>query len=213
MERGKANGSTSLLSKKVDIAGEIQGNEDLHVEGRFKGSIKISGNIFVGPTGVVDADVEAENIIHMHDTPIGCHKCRIDRLAAAGRGARTVDLGGRVVLPGFVEPHMHFALLAGLGHLADIGPFQRATFDGALEAGQASTLTTQLSYIIVSNNLAVGLDLPGSIADVRATVVVEGATPGEASAVCLRIALRASATNTVARANARMIINVSRRAG
>lgn len=63
MERGKANGSTSLLSKKVNIAGEIQGNEDLHVEGRFKGSIKISGNIFVGPTGVVDADVEAENII------------------------------------------------------------------------------------------------------------------------------------------------------
>jgi hypothetical protein len=56
---------------------------------------------------------------------------------------------------------------------------ETADFDGALEAGQASTLTTQLSYIIVSNNLAVGLDLPGSIADVRATVVVEGATPGE----------------------------------
>ena len=63
MERGKATGSTSLLSKKVNISGEIQGNEDLHVEGRFKGSIKINGNIFVGPTGVVDADVEAENII------------------------------------------------------------------------------------------------------------------------------------------------------
>ena len=62
MERGKATGSTSLFSKKVNIVGEIQGNEDLHVEGRFKGSIKITGNIFVGPTGVVEADVEAENI-------------------------------------------------------------------------------------------------------------------------------------------------------
>jgi len=62
MERGKAAGSTSLLSKKVNIVGEIQGNEDLHVEGRFKGSIKITGNIFVGPTGVVEADVEANNI-------------------------------------------------------------------------------------------------------------------------------------------------------
>jgi len=50
------------LSKKVNIVGEIQGNEDLHVEGRFKGSIKITGNIFVGPTGVVEADVEANNI-------------------------------------------------------------------------------------------------------------------------------------------------------
>lgn len=63
MERGKATGSTSLLSKKVNIVGEIEGNEDLHVEGRFKGSIRIGGNIFIGPTGVVEANVEAENII------------------------------------------------------------------------------------------------------------------------------------------------------
>jgi cytoskeletal protein CcmA (bactofilin family) len=63
MERGKASGSTSLLSKKVYIVGEIEGNEDLHVEGRFKGSINITGNIFVGQTGVVEADIEAENIV------------------------------------------------------------------------------------------------------------------------------------------------------
>ena len=63
MEKSNAAGSTSLLSKKFNIVGEIEGNEDLHVEGRFKGSIKISGNILVGPTGVVDAEVEAENII------------------------------------------------------------------------------------------------------------------------------------------------------
>ena len=63
MERGKAAGSTSLLSKKVKIEGEIQGNEDLHVEGHFKGSIKITGDIFIGPTGIVEADVEAYNVI------------------------------------------------------------------------------------------------------------------------------------------------------
>jgi predicted amidohydrolase YtcJ len=59
---------------------------------------------------------------------------RDDVLAAAGHGARMIDLGGRVVLPGFIEPHMHFALLAGLGHLEDIGPFQRPTFEDALNA-------------------------------------------------------------------------------
>jgi cytoskeletal protein CcmA (bactofilin family) len=63
MDRGKASGSTSLLSKKVNIVGDIQGNEDLHVEGRFKGSIKITGNIFVGQTGMVEADIEADNIV------------------------------------------------------------------------------------------------------------------------------------------------------
>jgi predicted amidohydrolase YtcJ len=45
-----------------------------------------------------------------------------------------VQLDGRIVLPGFIEPHMHFALMAGLGHLMDIGPFQRATFEDALAA-------------------------------------------------------------------------------
>ena len=63
MERNKAAGSTSLLSKKVNIKGEIEGNEDLHIEGRFEGAIRITGNVFVGQTGVVDADIEADNIV------------------------------------------------------------------------------------------------------------------------------------------------------
>ena len=51
---------------------------------------------------------------------------------AAGAGAREIDLDGRTVLPGFIEPHMHFALMAGLGHLPDIGPFQQPTFADAI---------------------------------------------------------------------------------
>ncbi|MEM9379348.1 MAG: amidohydrolase [Planctomycetota bacterium] len=52
----------------------------------------------------------------------------------AGRGARVVELEGRTILPGFIEPHMHFAMKAGLGHFADVGPFVHATFDEALQA-------------------------------------------------------------------------------
>ncbi len=54
--------------------------------------------------------------------------------AAAGRGAEIVDLQGRVLMPGFIEPHMHFLLMAGLGHLRDIGPFVYPTFDEVLQA-------------------------------------------------------------------------------
>jgi predicted amidohydrolase YtcJ len=57
-----------------------------------------------------------------------------DMLALAGRNANTIQLDGRIVLPGFIEPHMHFALMAGLGHLRDIGPFENPTFDDALNA-------------------------------------------------------------------------------
>ena len=55
-------------------------------------------------------------------------------MAAAGEGPSIVDLNGRTVLPGFIEPHMHFGLLAGLGHLRDIGPFEIPNFDGVLDA-------------------------------------------------------------------------------
>jgi predicted amidohydrolase YtcJ len=53
---------------------------------------------------------------------------------AAGKTAKIVDLKGRTVLPGFIEPHMHFALLAGLGHFEDIGPLVHSTFDEARAA-------------------------------------------------------------------------------
>jgi cytoskeletal protein CcmA (bactofilin family) len=55
--------STSLLSKNVKIEGEIQGPENLHIEGYIKGSIKLSGDVFVCNTGIVEADVEAKNIV------------------------------------------------------------------------------------------------------------------------------------------------------
>jgi predicted amidohydrolase YtcJ len=59
---------------------------------------------------------------------------RDEVLAAAGRGATTIDLAGRVVLPGFIEPHMHFALMAGLGFVEDVGPFRYPAFADALDA-------------------------------------------------------------------------------
>ncbi len=63
MDTGKTTGTTSLLSKKVKIEGNIQGDEDLRVEGHFKGTIKVVGDFFVGQSGVVEADVEADNIV------------------------------------------------------------------------------------------------------------------------------------------------------
>jgi cytoskeletal protein CcmA (bactofilin family) len=63
MERGTATGSTSMLSKEVKLEGEIQGSENLQVDGRFKGTIKLAGDLFIGPTGVVDADIEADNVV------------------------------------------------------------------------------------------------------------------------------------------------------
>jgi predicted amidohydrolase YtcJ len=70
-------------------------------------------------------------------------------MARAGANRTVIDLDGRVVLPGFIEPHMHFALMAGLGHLEDIGPFRRATFGEALAAlGQIRASTQPDEWVM-----------------------------------------------------------------
>lgn len=63
MQKEKTADSTSLVSKDVRIEGEIEGPENLHVEGYIRGTIALSGDIFVGNTGIVEADVEAKNIV------------------------------------------------------------------------------------------------------------------------------------------------------
>ena len=63
MQKDKTADSTSLVSKNVRIEGEVQGPENLHVEGYIKGAIALSGDIFVGNTGIVEADLEAKNIV------------------------------------------------------------------------------------------------------------------------------------------------------
>ena len=63
----------------------------------------------------VDAAFSEHEALAISGNTILAVGTRDDVLAAAGRGARTIDLAGRVVLPGFIEPHMHFALMAGFG--------------------------------------------------------------------------------------------------
>lgn len=55
-----------------------------------------------------------------------------DMTSLAGSGARVIDLDGRTVLPGFIEPHLHLTLLAVFADAADIGPFVQASFDEAV---------------------------------------------------------------------------------
>jgi predicted amidohydrolase YtcJ len=55
-------------------------------------------------------------------------------LALAGKRANKIDLQGRTVLPGFIEPHIHFTLLSMIGDWHDIGPLKYQTTEAALAA-------------------------------------------------------------------------------
>ena len=57
---------------------------------------------------------------------------RLEDAPAAGRGVLTLDLKGKVVVPGFVEPHMHLPPLAMMHEFSNIGPNRFETTEAAL---------------------------------------------------------------------------------
>jgi cytoskeletal protein CcmA (bactofilin family) len=63
MDTNNSAHSTSLLSRNANIEGEIHGNENLKIEGYLKGSIRLNGDIHIGSTGIVEADIKAINVI------------------------------------------------------------------------------------------------------------------------------------------------------
>jgi cytoskeletal protein CcmA (bactofilin family) len=63
MVKNSSSGSTSLVSRPVLIEGEISGDENLHVDGRVRGIIRLSGDLFVGTSGTVEAEIDARNVV------------------------------------------------------------------------------------------------------------------------------------------------------
>jgi len=63
METGSIDRSISLITRNIKIEGEVNGKESLTIEGNLKGTIYLRGDLNIGSTGVVEADIEANNII------------------------------------------------------------------------------------------------------------------------------------------------------
>jgi cytoskeletal protein CcmA (bactofilin family) len=63
MAKDAPSGTISLVSRPVVVEGEISGEENLHVDGRVKGIIRLAGDLFVGASGVVEAEIDARNVV------------------------------------------------------------------------------------------------------------------------------------------------------
>ncbi len=55
-------GSTTTIAEGTRISGEIKGSTDLRIEGEFKGSVTISGIVFVSGTGKVRASIHGATV-------------------------------------------------------------------------------------------------------------------------------------------------------
>ena len=51
------------VGEKLSIKGEIVGEGDLELAGRFEGIVSVNGRVYVGERAEVDADISASNIV------------------------------------------------------------------------------------------------------------------------------------------------------
>lgn len=91
----------------------------------------------------VDTTVEA---VAVRDGKIVGLGSRSDLIKITGPKTRVIDFGNRVMLPGFVEPHMHSSF-AGLRPWLDVGLFTTSTMDEALVKIQKLASTTSLPWV------------------------------------------------------------------
>jgi len=52
----------TVIGSGITIKGELLGEEDVKIEGRVEGRIQVSKNLLIGQSGVIEADLEAENV-------------------------------------------------------------------------------------------------------------------------------------------------------
>lgn len=82
----------------------------------------------------VDENFSEHQALAIHNNRIIAAGSNESMLSLAGKHAKQIDLHGRTVLPGFIEPHIHFTLLAFTSDWHDIGPLKYSTTDEALAA-------------------------------------------------------------------------------
>ena len=54
--------ANTVIGKFLTIDGDIQSDEDVMVEGNVKGRIATKGNLVVGASGVIEAEIDTANV-------------------------------------------------------------------------------------------------------------------------------------------------------
>ncbi|PID57889.1 hypothetical protein CSB45_06395 [candidate division KSB3 bacterium] len=60
--RTNSSGGFTTIGKGITIKGDLVGDEDVKIEGKVEGRVQLTQNLVVGQSGVVEANVQAENI-------------------------------------------------------------------------------------------------------------------------------------------------------
>ncbi len=96
--------------------------------------VAVANTIFANATVITaDAGFSVAEALAVHDGKIVAVGTLDDVRAAMPDDATVVDARGKTILPGFIEPHMHFFMIAMLAGLEDVGAIACPTVDAVVE--------------------------------------------------------------------------------
>ena len=78
-------GFACVIGAKTQVKGEITGAENIVVEGVVEGTIRITGDLRIGPGGVVKATVSAQCVLIAGELVGDCHATQRAEIQASGR--------------------------------------------------------------------------------------------------------------------------------
>jgi len=74
-----------VIGAKTVVKGDLTGDEDVLVEGTVEGTIRISRDLRIGPTGKVKATVNAQSVVVAGELTGDCHAEQRVHVDASGR--------------------------------------------------------------------------------------------------------------------------------
>jgi cytoskeletal protein CcmA (bactofilin family) len=80
-----ATSSVCVIGAKTVIKGEVTGDEDVLIEGRVEGQVRITRDLRVGPSGVVKATVEAQSVVVSGEVIGDCSATSRVEIQASGK--------------------------------------------------------------------------------------------------------------------------------
>jgi cytoskeletal protein CcmA (bactofilin family) len=80
-----ASTSVCVIGAKTVIKGEITGDEDVLIEGRVEGQVRISRDVRVGASGVVKATIEAASVVVSGEVIGDCSAVSRVEIQASGK--------------------------------------------------------------------------------------------------------------------------------
>jgi cytoskeletal protein CcmA (bactofilin family) len=83
--RSNVAAGTCVIGAKTSVKGEITGDEDVLVEGRVEGQIRITRDLRVGPSGAVKAKVEAQTVVVSGEIVGDCQAVTRVEIQASGK--------------------------------------------------------------------------------------------------------------------------------